>query len=79
MTKTISIEQVNNSVQAVIALTSDGDEIVLEDNGEPIVKVIPISKQKKEPRIPGLGKGYFMRDDFNDELPDEFWGFDKDL
>ena len=38
MTKTISISKVQNSVQTLIALTSNGDEIVLEENGEAIIK-----------------------------------------
>lgn len=73
MTKTISINEV--SIQMVIALTRNGDEIVLEENGEPLVKVTPIEKSAKEQkqRIAGLGKGYFMSDDFDDELPDAFW------
>lgn len=79
MTKTIDIKQVKNSVQAMIALTSYGDEIVLEENGEPVVKVTPTLKPEKKPRTPCLGKGYWMSDDFNDDLPDEFWGFDKEL
>lgn len=34
-----------------------------------------------EPRVLGLfaGKGYWMSDDFDDELPDEFWNFDEDF
>jgi antitoxin (DNA-binding transcriptional repressor) of toxin-antitoxin stability system len=66
----------------VIALTKNGDEVVIEQNGEPIAKITPIVEEKKiklKQRILGLGtgKGYFMSDDFNDEVPDEFWGFDK--
>lgn len=80
MTKTISISEVQNSVQTLIALTKNGDEIVLEENGEAIVKITPLVKREKKERVLGLGKkGYFMSDDFDDELPDEFWGFDKEL
>lgn len=84
MTKTVNINDVHNSVQTVIALTKDGDEVVLEENGKPIVKITPISETERpfaSQRVLGLGKGkgYFMSDDFDDELPDEFWGFDKEL
>jgi len=80
MTKTISISEVQNSVQTLIALTKNGDEIVLEENGEAIIKITPLAKPERKERVLGLGKGdYFMSDDFNDELPDEFWGFDKEL
>lgn len=79
MTKTLSINEV--SIQTVIALTRNGDEIVLEENGEPLAKVTPIEKAEPKQRVLGLGKGkgYFMSDDFDDELPDEFWGFEKEL
>ncbi len=79
MTKTISVNDV--SIQTIIALTRNGDEIVLEENGELLAKITPIEKPKEQKkRIAGLGKGtMFMSDDFDDELPDEFWGFDKEL
>jgi len=80
MTKTVSINEV--SIQTIIALTRNGDEVVIEENGEPLAKVLPIEKPKEQKqRVLGLGKGegYFMSDDFDDELPDEFWGFDKEL
>ena len=80
MTKTLSLNE-NISIQTVIALTKNGDEVVIEEDGEPLAKVTPIEKPKKQkPRILGIGKGKtWMSDDFDDELPDEFWGFDKEL
>jgi antitoxin (DNA-binding transcriptional repressor) of toxin-antitoxin stability system len=77
MTKTISVNDV--SVQTDIALTRNGDEVVLEENGESLVKVTPIEKPKElKQRIAGLGKGtIWMSDDFDDELPDEFWLADR--
>ena len=79
MTKTVSLNEV--SIETVIALTKNGDEVVIEENGEPLAKVTPIEKPKeKKPRIAGLGKGTtWMSDDFDAELPDEIWGFDKEL
>jgi hypothetical protein len=40
---------------------------------------VPIEKPKEQKkRIAGLGKGaVWMSDDFDDELPNEFWGFSK--
>lgn len=78
MTKTLSVNEI--SMQTIIALTRNGDEIVLEENGEPLAKVTPIKKpQVQKPRIAGLGKGtMWMSEDFDDELPDKFWGFDQE-
>ncbi|HXG86502.1 MAG TPA: hypothetical protein VNI84_20960 [Pyrinomonadaceae bacterium] len=79
MTKTLSIDEV--SIQTIINLTRNGDEIALEENGEPLAKITPIERYEQKQRVLGLGrgKGYFMSEDFDDELPDEFWGFDKEL
>ena len=80
MTRTISISEIQNSAQAIIDLTRNGDEIVIEENGNPVAKVTPIEKHEPKQRVLGLGMGkeYFMSDDFNDELPDEFWGWNKE-
>jgi hypothetical protein len=86
VTKTVDIEPVNNSIQAVVALTQNGDEVVVEENGEALVKVTRLSEGDMEARTldlgtrtPGLGKGYWMSEDFDDKLPDEFSGVDKEL
>ncbi len=78
MTKILNISE-NISIQTVIALTKNGDEVVIEENGEPLVKVTPIERtNEQKTRVAGLGKGTtWMSNDFDDELPDEFWGFDK--
>lgn len=83
MTKTISLNE-NISIQTIITLSKSGDEIILEENGKPIAKITPIVENEQlapKQRVLGLGRGegYFMSEDFDDELPDEFWGFDKDL
>lgn len=81
MTKTLSVNEI--SIQTVIKSAKNSDEIVLEENGKPIAKITPIVEVKKiqpKQRILGLGEGTtWMSDDFDDELPDEFWGFDKEF
>ena len=81
MTKTLSINEVPSLLPELLALAKEGDEIIIEENGEPVASVLPIYKTTKPARrVPGLGRGtIWMSDDFNDELPDEFWGFDKEL
>lgn len=80
MVRTLSVNDI--SIEIVIKSAKSGDEIVLEENGKPIAKILPIAEEyiKPKQRVFGLGKGKtWMSDDFDDELPDEFWGFDKDL
>ena len=81
MTKILSINDVPTQLAGILAHAKAGDEIILEDNGEPLATVFPIEKPKGNgKRVAGVGKGtMWMSDDFNDELPDEFWGFDKGL
>jgi len=72
MTKTLNVKEV--SIQTVIALTRNGDEVVLEENGEPLVKVTPIEKLERKERVLGLREGQvWLSEDFDDELPDSFW------
>ena len=72
MTKTVSIKE--TSIQIIIALTRNGDEFVIEENGEPLAKVLPIEKFESKQRILGLREGQvWISDDFDDELPDSFW------
>ena len=81
MTKTLSINDVQGPLAGLLALAKDGDEIIIEENGEPLATVSTIPKiEKRKKRTAGLGKNtIWMSDDFDDELPDEFWGFDKEL
>lgn len=50
MIQTLSVNEI--SIQMVIKLAKNGDEIVLEENGKPIAKIMPIgeisSKQNEE-------------------------------
>lgn len=66
MTKILNINE-KISIQTVIALTKNGDEVVIEDNGEPLVKVIPMKRlNEQKVRVAGLGKGTtWMSDDFD--------------
>jgi prevent-host-death family protein len=84
MTKTVSISEAQTQLPGLLALARDnGDEIIIEENGEPLAKITPIAEAEQTPpkeRVFGLGKGKtWMSEDFDDELPDEFWGFDKEL
>ena len=75
MTKTLCVEEI--SIQTVIKHAKSGDEIILEENGKPFAKITPIAETEiiaPKQRILGLGEGkVWMSDDFDEELPDEFW------
>ena len=69
MTKTISIGEINNSVQTLIALTKNGDEIVLEENGKPLAKIIPFENLKLESEF----------SDWEAASDEDFFNFEKNL
>lgn len=72
MIKTVDVNKI--SIHTVISSAKNGDEIVIEENGKPIARVTPIDVPSGfTKRTPGLGKGYWMSDDFDAELTDEFW------
>jgi len=50
MTKAVSLNE-NISIQTVIALTRNGDEVVIEENGEPLAKVSTIEKTEVKHRF----------------------------
>ncbi|MEO6590484.1 MAG: hypothetical protein ABIP06_14395 [Pyrinomonadaceae bacterium] len=46
MTKTLNVNEI--SIQTVITSAKNGDEIVLEENGKAIAKIIPFPNAKDE-------------------------------
>lgn len=81
MTTVVSIEEAQRKLKGLLALAREGDEIVIEENGEKIGKITPTQKrQPGKKRTAGLGRDTsWIADDFDDELPDDFWGFDEEL
>lgn len=74
MTKIVSISEAQTQLQGLLALAHEGDEIIIEENGEPSARLIAIQKPQQKERILGLREGQvWTSDDFDDELSDEFW------
>jgi prevent-host-death family protein len=73
MTQTVTIEEAKKDISRLLErVTSESDEIVIADRGNPVAKIIPITKPLLRPRVPGIDKGLFVvPDDFNDPLPKE--------
>ena len=75
MTKIVSISEAQKQLQGLLALARNGGEVIIEENGEPSARLIPIQKTEPKERILGLREGQvWTNDDFDDELPDSFWG-----
>jgi len=51
-------------------IMADGEEIILEDSGHPIAKIIPFNQPQKR-KLGGEAGKILISDDFNAPLPDE--------
>lgn len=78
MTRTIDRKDAEKQLPDLLLSAFEGDEIIIEDNGVPKVRIVPVKPQLK--RVPNLNKDavLYISDDFNAPLPDAFWLGDKD-
>jgi prevent-host-death family protein len=56
MTEIVNMHQAKSSLSRLVERALRGEEIVIARNGEPLVKLVPIPKERKS-RVPGRGKG----------------------
>jgi prevent-host-death family protein len=56
MTEVVNMHQAKSSLSRLVKRALAGEEIVIARNGEPLVKLVPIPKERKS-RVPGRGKG----------------------
>jgi prevent-host-death family protein len=71
--KTVNIHEAKTNLSALIAAVEAGEEVVIARANKPVVRLVAM-ETKPVQRIPGLHKGeFYMADDFDAPLPDEFW------
>jgi prevent-host-death family protein len=56
MTEIVNMHQAKSSLSRLVERALRGEEVVIARNGEPLVRLVPIPKERKS-RVPGLGKG----------------------
>lgn len=56
MTEVVNMHQAKSSLSRLVERALRGEEIVIARNGQPLVKLVPIPKERKS-RVPGRGKG----------------------
>jgi prevent-host-death family protein len=56
MTEVVHMHQAKSSLSRLVEPALAGEEIVIARNGEPLVKLVPVPKERK-PRVPGRYKG----------------------
>ena len=77
MTKIINIETTTYRLSELLAMVRSGDEIIVQEANLPPVKLI-LAESRNSRQTNTLVLGLFegmghIPDDFNDELPIEFW------
>jgi prevent-host-death family protein len=56
MAEIVNMHQAKSSLSRLVARALLGEEVVIARNGEPLVKLVPVPKERK-PRVPGRYKG----------------------
>jgi prevent-host-death family protein len=64
MTEIVNMHQAKTSLSRLVERALAGEEILIARNSEPLVKLVPVPKERK-PRVPGRLKGkVWMGPDF---------------
>ena len=78
MSRIVNMHEAKTRLSALVALAEAGEEVIIARDGKPAVRLIPVRAAQDVPQRPkpgflqGLGT---VSDDFNDPLPDEYYGF----
>lgn len=73
MTTTVEVEEAKARLGNLLTLALGGNEVIIADAGQPMVRLVPVAPQKKK-RIAGLNRGQIrMHEDFDLPLPLGYW------
>jgi prevent-host-death family protein len=68
--RSVDITELHGNLEALIQEVKQGAEIIITDNDQPVIRLMPPVTQRQ----PGLHPGAIqMSDDFDAPLPDSFW------
>lgn len=56
MSEIVNMHQAKTSLSRLVRQALEGEDIVIARNGEPLVKLVPVPRERK-PRVPGRYKG----------------------
>ena len=56
MAEIVNMHQAKTSLSRLVERALAGEEVIIARNGEPLVKLVPVPKERK-PRVPGRYKG----------------------
>jgi len=68
---TLELKQAKIKLNELLETVLKGEEIIITENDEPVIKLSPIKSVKKPPRQPGSATGkVWIADDFEQPLTD---------
>lgn len=56
MPEIVNMHQAKTSLSRLVERALAGEEVVIARNGQPLVRLVPVAKERK-PRVPGRGRG----------------------
>ncbi|MFN0096871.1 MAG: type II toxin-antitoxin system Phd/YefM family antitoxin [Dehalococcoidia bacterium] len=74
----VTIHEAKTHLSRLIALVEEGEEIVIKRGKQPAARLVRVEPAEPPERMWGFIEGGWIAEDFNDPLPDSFWGFDED-
>jgi len=75
--KTFDIADLSDNLADLLSDIQNHVEVTLTRQGVPWARVLPLSQPQEQPVVPkaGLNRGSMvMSDEFDDPLPNSFWG-----
>lgn len=67
----LELKQAKNQLNELLETVLKGEEIIITENNEPVMKLSPIKSEKKPSRKPGSAKGkVWIAEDFDAPLTD---------
>ncbi len=67
----MELKQAKNQLDKLLETVIEGQEIIITENNDPVIKLSPIKREKKPPRKPGSAEGkVWIADDFDAPLED---------
>jgi prevent-host-death family protein len=67
----VNMHQAKTSLSKLVERALAGEDIVIARNGEPLVQLVPVAKERK-PRVPGRWKGQiWIAPDCFDDMSEE--------
>ena len=74
MTQTVTVDEAQNKLQALVAQALAGDEVIITERGKPVARLVPVVSPSNKKRVAGLNRGSIQTsDDFDEPLQDRFW------